>query len=155
MPTHENRARATAQTGALWRIASTRLPTRWGMFEAIGFERDVGIGGRTVETALALLLGDPRHGVPLLRVHSQCLTGEMFGSRVRLLTNNPRKMRALKDGGIEVVERLPCEIVPTAHSLAYLQTKKQKMGHALSLGIPVPGSAPRGRCDASRFWEGE
>jgi 3,4-dihydroxy 2-butanone 4-phosphate synthase / GTP cyclohydrolase II len=54
-------------------------------------------------------------------------------SRVRLLTNNPRKVRALSDGGIEVVERLPCEVDPTPHSLAYLQTKKQKMGHALSL----------------------
>ena len=236
MSTYEKRARTTAQTGALWRIASTRLPTRWGMFEAIGFERGAGTGGRTAETALALVLGDPRHGVPLLRVHSQCLTGEMFGSlrcdcggqlelamqaiaregrglviyeyqegrgiglmakmqayelqdagidtveanhalgfkadfrdfslaaailhdlripRVRLLTNNPRKVLALSDAGIEVVERLSCEVRPTAHSLAYLQTKKQKMGYALSLGIPEPGWAPRGRCEASRFWEGE
>ena len=59
--------------------------------------------------------------------------------RVRLLTNNPRKVRALSAGGIEVVERLPCEVGPTAHSLAYLQTKKQKMGHALSLGISASG----------------
>ena len=236
MSTYEKRARATVQTGALWRIASTRLPTRWGMFEAIGFERGAGTGGRTAETALALVLGDPRHGVPLLRVHSQCVTGEVLGSlrcdcggqlelamqtiaqegrglviyeyqegrgiglmaklqayelqdagidtieanhalgfksdfrdfslaavilhdlripRVRLLTNNPRKVHALSDAGIEVVERVSCEVRPTAHSLAYLQTKKQKMGHALSLGIPEPGWAPRGRCEASRFWEGE
>jgi GTP cyclohydrolase II len=225
MSMHENRARATAQTSPLWRIASTRLPTRWGMFEAMGFERDLLTGGRTVETALALVLGDLRQGVPLLRVHSQCLTGEVFGSmrcdcggqlnlamqaiaqegrglviyehqegrgiglmaklqayelqdagidtieanhalgfkadfrdfslaaailhalripRVRLLTNNPRKVRALGDGGIEVVERLACEVVPTAHSLSYLQTKKQKMGHALSLESPDPDSVPRG-----------
>ena len=54
-------------------------------------------------------------------------------SRVRLLSNNPHKSRALADAGIEVVERLPCEAAPTPHSLAYLRTKKEKMGHALSL----------------------
>jgi 3,4-dihydroxy 2-butanone 4-phosphate synthase/GTP cyclohydrolase II len=59
--------------------------------------------------------------------------------RVRLLTNSPRKVRALAGAGIEVVERLSCEVRPTTHSLAYLQTKKQKMGHALSLGISAPG----------------
>jgi len=53
-------------------------------------------------------------------------------------------VRALSAAGIEVVERVSCEVRPTAHSLAYLQTKKQKMGHALSLGIPEPSSAPRG-----------
>ena len=68
------------QTGALWRIASTRLPTKWGMFEIIGFERDVWAGGRTAETALAIVLGDLRQGAPLLRIHSQCLTGEVLGS---------------------------------------------------------------------------
>jgi len=214
MSKHENRSRAGAPTGTLWRIASTRLPTKWGTFEMMGFERDVWTGGRTAETALALVLGDLSRGLPLVRVHSQCLTGEVFGSMrcdcgaqldvamqaiaregrglviyeyqegrgiglmaklqayelqdagfdtieanhalgfkadfrdfslaaailhnlripgVRLLTNNPRKMLALSAAGIEVVERLPCEVGPTAHSLAYLQTKKQKMGHTLSL----------------------
>jgi len=209
MSTHENRARATAQTGALWRIASTRLPTKWGMFEAIGFERDVATGGRTAETALALVLGVLSGGLPLLRVHSQCLTGEVFGSmrcdcggqfdlamqaiaqegrglviyeyqegrgiglmaklqayelqdagidtieanhalgfkadlrdfslaaailrdlripRVRLLTNNPRKVHALRDGGIEVVERLPCDVGPTVHSLRLPADEKAKNG---------------------------
>ena len=56
--------------------------------------------------------------------------------RVRLLTNNPRKVRALSDAGIEVVARLPCEVGPTVHSLPYLRTKKQKMGHALNLELP-------------------
>ena len=210
----------TAQTGTLWRIASTRMPTKWGMFDAIGFERDVSNGTRRVETALVLVMGDLTHGVPLLRIHSQCFTGEILGSlrcdchgqlemamraiadegrglviyeyqegrgiglmaklqayelqdagidtieanhalgfkadfrdfslaaailhdlhipRVRLLTNNPRKARALSDAGIEVVERLPCEVGPTAHSLAYLQTKKQKMGHTLALLTECPG----------------
>jgi GTP cyclohydrolase II len=57
---------------------------------------------------------------------------------VRLLTNNPRKVRALSDAGIEVVEWLPCEVGPTAHSLAYLQTKKQRMGHTLALLTECP-----------------
>ena len=225
MSTQENRTRTAAKSGVLWRTASTRLPTKWGTVEAMGFERDVWSGAQALETALVLVLGDLRKGVPLLRVHSQCLTGETFGSlrcdcggqltlamqaitqegrglviyeyqegrgiglmaklqayelqdagidtveanhalgfkadfrdfslaaailhdlripRVRLLTNNPRKVRALENGGIQVVERLPCDVGPTSHSLAYLQTKKQKMGHALSLEIPHPGSASRG-----------
>jgi hypothetical protein len=52
---------------------------------------------------------------------------------VRLLTNNPRKAVALADAGIEVVARISCEVAPTPYSLDYLQTKKEKMGHALSL----------------------
>jgi len=79
MLAHESKTSATEQTGALWRMASTRLPTQWGVFEAMGFERDVRTGGPAVETALALVLGDLHHGVPLLRVHSQCVTGERFG----------------------------------------------------------------------------
>ena len=44
----------------------------------------------------------------------------------------PKKGCALRDNGIEVVQRIPCEVDPTAHSLAYLQTRKEKMGHALT-----------------------
>src|SRR5712672_1865433 len=69
-----------AHAGALWRIASARMPTKWGMFEAIGYERDVSNGTRRVETALAIVMGDPTEGVPLLRIHSQCFTGEVLGS---------------------------------------------------------------------------
>src|SRR5882724_9728274 len=70
----------TAQIGTVRRVASTQMPTRWGMFRAVGFERDILNGVHRVETALALVLGDLTAGVPLLRIHSQCLTGEMFGS---------------------------------------------------------------------------
>jgi GTP cyclohydrolase II len=69
-----------AQTAMLWRIASTRMPTKWGMFDAIGFERDVWNGTHRVETALALVKGDLAQGTPLLRIHSQCVTGELLGS---------------------------------------------------------------------------
>src|SRR5256886_6795812 len=68
------------QVGPLWRIASARMPTRWGTFEVIGFERDVSNGTRRVETALALVMGDLTEGVPVLRIHSQCFTGEVLGS---------------------------------------------------------------------------
>jgi 3,4-dihydroxy-2-butanone 4-phosphate synthase len=54
-------------------------------------------------------------------------------SRVRLLSNNLRKSRALLDAGIEVMARIPCEVASNPHSLAYLRTKKEKMHHALSL----------------------
>jgi hypothetical protein len=50
-----------------------------------------------------------------------------------LLSNNPRKVEALRHNGIEVAAWLPCEAAPNPHSLAYLRTKKQKMGHTLSL----------------------
>ena len=207
--------RPTAKIGTVRRITSTQIPTRWGTFRALGFERQVINGVRRVETAVALVLGDVTTGVPLVRIHSQCLTGEMLGSlrcdcrdqlelamqaiaeegrglliyehqegrgiglsaklqayalqdggldtveanhalgfaadcrdfslpaailhdlglsRIRLLSNNPHKARALVDSGIEVVAQVPCEAAPTPHSLAYLRTKKEKMGHALSLG---------------------
>src|SRR5438128_10769148 len=186
--------KATAQIGTVRRVASTRMPTRWGMFRAVGFERDILNGVHRVETALALVLGDVTAGVPLGRIHSQCFTGEMRGSlrcdcrdqlemamqaiaeegrglliyehqegrgigltaklqayalqdagldtveanhalgfeadgrdfslpaamlqelgirRVRLLSNNPRKSRALADAGVEVTAQIPCEASPT------------------------------------------
>jgi GTP cyclohydrolase II len=221
---------SAVQTGALWRIASTRMPTRWGMFDAVGYERDVSNGTRRVESALAMVMGDPTEGVPLLRIHSQCFTGEVLGSlrcdchdqlemamqaiaeegrglviyeyqegrgiglmakleayelqdggldtveanhalgfkadcrdfglpaailhdfgvkRVRLLSNNPRKARALTENGIEVVDQLSCEAAPNPHSSAYLRTKKEKMGHALSLGTATTRTGPDTcvRCD--------
>jgi GTP cyclohydrolase II len=203
------------QIGALWRIASARMPTKWGMFEAVGFERDDSNGTPQVETALAIVMGDLTEGVPLLRIHSQCLTGEVLGSlrcdchdqlemamqaiaeegcglliyeyqegrgiglmakleayelqdagldtveanhalgfkadcrdfslpaailrdlgikRVRLLSNNPRKASALAAHGVEVVVQLTCEAASNPHSFAYLTTKKERMGHSLSLG---------------------
>lgn len=65
--------------GTLRRIASTRLPTRWGFFHASGFERRSSFSSGP-ETALAIVMGDPTVGAPLLRLHSQCFTGEVLGS---------------------------------------------------------------------------
>jgi GTP cyclohydrolase II len=62
---------------AVRRIVSTRLPTKSGLFQLVGFERD--LPGK-IETALALTMGDLTEGAPLLRIHSQCFTGEILGS---------------------------------------------------------------------------
>ncbi len=56
---------------------------------------------------------------------------ELGVRRIRLLTNNPRKFVALKGYGLEIVERVPLEIPPTAENRRYLQTKKEKLGHLL------------------------
>jgi len=202
------------QIGAIRRVASARLPTRWGLFSALGFERELSNGTRRVETALAIVLGDlTAADAPLLRIHSECITGEMFRSlrcdcadqldiamreiaregrglviyehqegrgiglmaklqayelqdagldtvdanqalgfpadcrnfelpagilrelgvpRVRLLSNNPDKVRALSAAGIKVVERVSCEGGSTPHSVGYLRTKKDRLGHMLS-----------------------
>jgi GTP cyclohydrolase II len=61
------------------RVASTVLPTKWGAFQAIGFERPRE-GRGYAETAVALILGDPTKTVPLLRIHSQCFTGDVLRS---------------------------------------------------------------------------
>src|SRR5271155_1326386 len=132
------------QVGPLWRIASARMPTRWGMFDAVGFERDVSNGTRRVETALAIVMGDLTDAVPLLRIHSQCFTGEVLGSlRCDCHDQLEMAMQAIaKEGrglviyeyqdGIEVVPQLACEVAPNPHSFANLRAKKEKMGHALN-----------------------
>jgi GTP cyclohydrolase II len=204
-----------AHAGKARRIVSTRLPTKWAVFQAIAFEREIFDGDRSIETAVVLALGDPTDGTPLVRIHSQCFTGDVLGSmrcdcgeqlemalqaiaseerglviyehqegrgiglmaklqayalqdrgldtleandvlgfspdyrdyglpiailrelgveRVRLLSNNPDKARALSEAGIAVVAQVSCEVAPNQHSFAYLRAKKEKMGHALSLG---------------------
>jgi 3,4-dihydroxy-2-butanone 4-phosphate synthase/GTP cyclohydrolase II len=59
-------------------------------------------------------------------------------SRVRLLTNNPNKSRALVEAGVEVVEQLACEAAANSYSLPYLKAKKEKMGHTLTLETGEP-----------------
>jgi GTP cyclohydrolase II len=58
-------------------IASADFPTRWGKFRIFGFQGD--FGGRK-EEAVALVMGDVHSSPPLVRIHSQCLTGDVFGS---------------------------------------------------------------------------
>ncbi|MEM7199271.1 MAG: GTP cyclohydrolase II [Planctomycetota bacterium] len=51
--------------------------------------------------------------------------------RMKVLTNNPKKLAGLDGYGLEVVEQVPLEVVPNAHNVKYLQTKKSKLGHLL------------------------
>jgi GTP cyclohydrolase II len=62
-------------------IASADFPTRWGQFRIFGFERDIDEGGwKRRESAVAMVMGDIKSQPPLLRIHSQCLTGDTLGS---------------------------------------------------------------------------
>ncbi len=196
----------------LSKVAEADFPTRWGHFRIMGFEGHGPIDRRT-ETAVALVLGDIAKKPPLVRIHSQCLTGDVFGSlrcdcrqqlelslaaiakagsgvlvyeqqegrgiglmaklqayalqdqgmdtveaneklgfkpdlreftlpaevlkalglkEVRLLSNNPDKVKALESAGVKVIERVPCEVEAQAHSKRYMETKKKKMGHLLT-----------------------
>jgi GTP cyclohydrolase II len=57
-----------------------------------------------------------------------------FGvSGVRLLTNNPEKIAALEANGVQVVERVPCQVTGNGANALYLRTKKDRMGHLLEL----------------------
>jgi GTP cyclohydrolase II len=60
-------------------LASADFPTRWGTFRILGFEGEFG-EDRRLETAVALVMGDIQFSPPLVRIHSQCLTGDVFGS---------------------------------------------------------------------------
>jgi GTP cyclohydrolase II len=195
----------------LLKAAEADFPTRWGQFRILGFRAEFGEGKQSrSEEAVALIMGDLTAQPPLVRIHSQCLTGDVFGSlrcdcrqqlemalsliasagagvliyeqqegrgiglmaklrayelqdsgldtveaneklgfkadqrefalpaeilkhlgifRVRLLSNNPDKVAALENSGIKVVERVPCEVEPSAHTANYLKTKKEKLGH--------------------------
>jgi 3,4-dihydroxy 2-butanone 4-phosphate synthase/GTP cyclohydrolase II len=73
---------------------------------------------------------------------AQILLG--LGARqVRLMTNNPDKVRQLEQHGLTVVERIPIEIAPRKSNRDYLRTKRTKFGHLLSMvgEAPEPASA--------------
>ena len=69
------------------------------------------------------------------RRYEQCaeILADLGLTRVRALSNNPAKILALEEYGLEVVERVPLEVKPVNASMPYLQTKKRRMGHLLSL----------------------
>jgi 3,4-dihydroxy 2-butanone 4-phosphate synthase/GTP cyclohydrolase II len=54
-------------------------------------------------------------------------------TRLRLITNNPRKFIGLEGYGLKIIERVPIEIAPCTSNLKYLKTKKEKMGHILDM----------------------
>ncbi len=204
------------------KVADADFPTRWGQFRILGFEGITQPGDptrRPIEGAVALVMGDvdtmsgPDGTPPVVRIHSQCLTGDVFHSlrcdchdqlhlalkriadegagillyeqqegrgiglmaklrayelqdkgmdtieanhelgyptdlrhfelpaailqhlgipAVRLMTNNPEKVAALQDAGIQVVERLSAAIPSEPTFERYLETKREKLGHLVS-----------------------
>src|SRR5277367_6423214 len=64
---------------SIQQVAATHLPTRWAVFRALGFERRQP-GWRSPESALVLVLGDISLRTPLVRIHSQCITGDVLRS---------------------------------------------------------------------------
>ena len=71
---------STAGQSSLVRVASTNLPTIFGVFDLIGFKPAQTWPNQNVKRALVMTLGNLRNRTPLLRIHSQCLTGEVLGS---------------------------------------------------------------------------
>jgi|SRR6202789_233705 GTP cyclohydrolase II len=72
------------------KVADADFPTRWGHFRILGFEGTrvdpepcspgTAVAPQKIEGAVALVLGDLESGPPVVRIHSQCLTGDVFGS---------------------------------------------------------------------------
>ena len=62
---------------------------------------------------------------------SASILKQLGATKIRLLSNNPEKVRQLQSAGIQVVQRVPCQPRVSKISRAYLQTKKKKMGHLL------------------------
>ncbi|HEX4948266.1 MAG TPA: GTP cyclohydrolase II [Blastocatellia bacterium] len=69
------------------------------------------------------------------REYDQCaeVIKQLGARKVRLMSNNPDKVRALRKAGLEVVERVPLEVKASAPAFNYLRTKKEQMGHLLQL----------------------
>lgn len=70
-----------------------------------------------------------------LREYAQCveILRDLGLRRVKVMSNNPEKLQAMRAGGLEIVERVPIEFKPSKNTLRYLRTKKLQMGHLLHL----------------------
>jgi GTP cyclohydrolase II len=68
-----------SSSNTVHKIAEADFPTRWGHFRIMGFQGRT-LTDRRTEEAVALIHGDIASAPPLVRVHSQCLTGDVFGS---------------------------------------------------------------------------
>jgi GTP cyclohydrolase II len=70
-----------------------------------------------------------------LRRYEQCveIIKDLGAKRVKVMSNNPQKIKAIIEGGLEIVERIPIEFKPSKDSINYLKVKKLQMGHLLDL----------------------
>ncbi len=70
-----------------------------------------------------------------LREYQQCveILKDLGIKKVKAMSNNPEKLQAMREGGLEIVERLPIEFKPSKDTQKYLKVKKLQMGHLLSL----------------------
>ena len=70
-----------------------------------------------------------------LREYGQCveILKDLGLKKVKFMSNNPEKIQAIKDGGLEIVERVPIEFKPSKDTEKYLSVKKFQMGHLLNL----------------------
>jgi GTP cyclohydrolase II len=91
----------------LKKIAEVILPTRWAEFNLLAFEGADAAGrteGERTETILALTLGDYHSAPPLVRIHSQCMTGEVFHSmRCDCYEQLHSALRAIAERGAGVI----------------------------------------------------
>jgi GTP cyclohydrolase II len=84
-------------------------------------------GFDTVDANLRLGFADDERSFAV----AAAMLSRLAQDRVRLLTNNPRKVEGLEAAGIEVVERVPLAVAANRHNLRYLETKKRRSGHRL------------------------
>lgn len=70
-----------------------------------------------------------------LREYDQCveILRDLGIKKVKAMSNNPEKLRAMRSGGLEIVERIPIEFEPSKNTQNYLSVKKFQMGHLLNL----------------------
>ncbi|HEU0253174.1 MAG TPA: hypothetical protein VFR12_09105, partial [Pyrinomonadaceae bacterium] len=70
-----------------------------------------------------------------LRDYRQCaeILFDLGLCRVKVISNNPLKLRALEEAGLKIVERVSIEVDSTEDAASYLRTKKEKLGHLLNL----------------------
>lgn len=87
--------------------------------------QDDGLDTVDAQLALGLPIDAREYGAAAAMLHDLGLT------RIRLLTNNPAKSQALRAHGIEVVETVPLELPANPANLAYLQAKRERLGHRL------------------------
>ena len=93
-------------------------------------QQDIGYDTVDAQTLLGLPVDAREYDAAAAILHDQKI------DQVRLLTNNPRKVDALRDLGINVIETVPLHAGLTAENERYLQTKRDKMGHTAPIGTP-------------------